>query len=165
MDPIATAAAAPATGQEPKKQPKVRKTTKDLTPAEQRIESEKRAGWREAVKNHENAARLEEKWRQEIERFFTAQALANSEELASKAAVRAVMMMKQEALNVVFGSATSLPPPHSVCGALSMSSATSTPSGRPPLEPNTPVAAASALGAHGRMGAALSWFGNLCLML
>jgi hypothetical protein len=52
-----------------------------LTPAERRIESEKRAGRREAIKNHQNAAQLKEKRRQETKRFLTAQALTNSEEL------------------------------------------------------------------------------------
>jgi hypothetical protein len=88
--------------------------------------------------------------------------LANSKELAGKAAVRAVMMMKQEAINVAFGGVASVPPLHSVGGALSTSSVTSTPRGRPPaLEPNTPVAHALALGAHGQCGASLSRFGDL----
>jgi hypothetical protein len=98
----------------------------------------------------------------ETEWFLAAQALANTEELVGKAAVRAVMMKKQEAINVMFGGVASVPPPQSVGGALSMSSVTSTPSGRPTaMEPNTPVAHASALGAHGRGGAALSRFGDL----
>jgi hypothetical protein len=56
MDPAASAAAAPAVGRELKKQPKVRKAVKDLTPDERRKESEKRAGRRVAVRNHQNAA-------------------------------------------------------------------------------------------------------------
>jgi hypothetical protein len=44
-----------------------------------------------------------ERW-QETERYLAAQDLANNEELAGKYVVRSVMMMKQEALNVVFGS-------------------------------------------------------------
>jgi hypothetical protein len=49
-----------------------------------------------------------------------------------------------------------------VGGALSTSSVTSALSGRPPvLEPNTPIAHAPALGAHGRGGVALSRFGDL----
>jgi hypothetical protein len=39
-------------------------------------------------------ARLDVERRQETERFLVAQALSNSEELAGKAVVRAVMMMK-----------------------------------------------------------------------
>jgi hypothetical protein len=90
------------------------------------------------------------------------QALANSKELVGKAAMHAIMMMKQEAINVAFGGVTSVPPPHSVSGALSTRPITSTPSGIPPaLEPNTPVAHALALGAHGRGGTSLSRFGNL----
>jgi hypothetical protein len=54
-----------------------------------------------------------------------------------------------------------VPPPHSVGGALSTSSIMSTPSGRPPMEPNTSVVHAPALGAHGRMGAVLFQFGDL----
>jgi hypothetical protein len=104
----------------------------DAATAENRVGE---ARWmREAVKNRQNAARLEEERRQETERFLTAQALANNEELAGKAVVRTVMMMKQEALNIAFGGASSLPPPHSVGGVLSTSSVTSTPSRRPPLE-------------------------------
>jgi hypothetical protein len=76
------------------------------------------------------------------------QALANNEELASKAAVRAIMLMKQEALNIAFGSTVSLPPFYSIDGALSTSLVTSTSSRRPPLKPNTPAAAAPALGAQ-----------------
>jgi hypothetical protein len=48
-----------------KKQPKVRKLAKDLTPDERRKESEKRAGRRVAVRNRQNTARLEEEHRQE----------------------------------------------------------------------------------------------------
>jgi hypothetical protein len=70
--------------------------------------------------------------------------VANSGELAGKAAVRDIMMMKQEAMNVVFGGDASLPPSHSIGGALSTTSFTSTSSERPPLEPNTPVIAAPA---------------------
>jgi hypothetical protein len=43
-----------------KKQPKMRKPAKDLTPDERRKVSEKRAGWRVAVRNCQNVARLEE---------------------------------------------------------------------------------------------------------
>jgi hypothetical protein len=43
-----------------KKQPKVRKPAKDLMPDERRKVSEKRAGWRVAVWNCQNVARLEE---------------------------------------------------------------------------------------------------------
>jgi hypothetical protein len=87
--------------------------------------------------------------------------LANTEELAGKAAVHAVMLMKQEALNIVFGGAASVPPPYSIGGALSTSSVTLTPSRCPSLEPNKPLARAPALGAHCRTGAALSRFGDL----
>jgi hypothetical protein len=66
------------------------------------------------------------------------------------------MLMKHEARNVAFGGAASVPPPHSVAGALSTSSVTWTPSGRPPLEPRTPGAHAPSLGAHARTGGALS---------
>jgi hypothetical protein len=58
------------------------------------------------------AARLNEELQQETERYLAVQALANSEELASKAIVCAVMLMKQEALNVAFGSASSMPLPY-----------------------------------------------------
>jgi hypothetical protein len=148
MDPAASAATAPAAGSKPKKQPKARKPTKDLTSDERRKESEKRAGRREAVKNRQNEARLEKERRLETEQFLAAQALANSEEMAGKAVVRVAMMMKQEAINVAFGGGgASVPPPHSVSGALSTSSVTLTPSGLPPvLEPNTSVAHAPALG-------------------
>jgi hypothetical protein len=72
--------------------------------------------------------------------------LANIEELTGKAAMRAVMMMKQEAINVAFGGIASLPPPCVVGGALSTSSVTSASSGCPPaLELNMPVAHAPAL--------------------
>jgi hypothetical protein len=64
---------------------------------------------------------------------------------------------------VAFGGVASLPPSSIFGGALSTSSVTSTLSGHPPaLEPNTPVAHAPALGAHGRGGIALSLFGDLC---
>jgi hypothetical protein len=126
MDPTASAAAAPVAGSEPNKQPKARKAAKDLTSDERRKESEKRAGRLEAVKNRVNAARLEEERRLETERFLAAQALANSEELAGKAAVRFVMMMKQEAINVAFGGVASLPLSSVVGGTLSTSSVTLT---------------------------------------
>jgi hypothetical protein len=63
---------------------------------------------------------------------------------------------------VVFGGVASLPPSCAIGGALSMSSVTSTPSGRPPtLKLNTPVVHAPTLGAHGRCGVPLSRFGDL----
>jgi hypothetical protein len=88
----------------------VRKVAKDLMPDEQMKESEKHAGRRVAVRNHQNATRLDEERRLETERFLAAQAMVNREELAGKAAMRFVMMMKQEAINVAFSGATSLPP-------------------------------------------------------
>jgi hypothetical protein len=94
MDPAASEAGAPAAGSRLKKQPKVRKEAKDLTPDERKKESEKRVGRRAAMRNRQNAARLDEERRQETQRFLAAQALDNSEELARKAAARAVMMMK-----------------------------------------------------------------------
>jgi hypothetical protein len=100
MDPAASAAAAPAIDSEPKKQPKARKPAKDLTPIERWKESEKRVGRREAVKNSQNVARLEEERRLETERFFAVQALANNEELTGKTAVHAAMTMKQEVLTL-----------------------------------------------------------------
>jgi hypothetical protein len=109
MDPVASEAVAPAVDNELKKHPKARKLVKDLTPDEQRKESETRASRREPVKNRQNMDRLEER-RLETERFLTAQALANSEELASKAAVRTVMMMRQDAINITFGVVASVPP-------------------------------------------------------
>jgi hypothetical protein len=161
MDPAASEAAAPATGGGLKKQPKVRKMAKDLTPDEWKKESKKRVGRRAAMRNRQNAARLDEEHRQETQRFLAAQALANSEELAGKAVAQAVMMMKQEAINVAFGSVASLPPSCGIGGALSTSSVTSTPSGLPPaLELNTPVAHAPTMGAHGRGGVPLSRFGD-----
>jgi hypothetical protein len=99
----------------------VRKAAKDLTPDERRKELEKRAGRRVAVRNRQNAARLDEERRLETERFLAAQALANNKELTGKATVRADMMMKQEAINVAFGGVASLPPSCAVGGALSMS--------------------------------------------
>jgi hypothetical protein len=75
--------------------------------------------------------------------------------------VRAVMLIKQEALNATFGGTASVPPPHSVSGALSTSSVMASLSGSPPLDPNTHVAHAPALGAHDQMGAALSRFCDL----
>jgi hypothetical protein len=147
MDPAGSEAAAPAAGSGLKKQPKVRKAAKDLTPNERRNESEKRAGRRVAMQNSQNVARLDEEHRQETERFLAPHPLANCEELAGKAVAHAVMMMKQEAINVAFDDIASLPPSCAVGGALSTSSVTSTPSGRPPaLELNTPVAHAPALG-------------------
>jgi hypothetical protein len=114
------------------------------------------------MRNHQNAARLDEERRQETERFLAPHALANSEELAGKAAACAVMMMKQEAINVAFGGVASMPPSCAIGGALSMSSVTSTPSGWPPtLELTTPVAHAPALDAHGQGGIPLSRFGDL----
>jgi hypothetical protein len=70
---------------------------KDMTPDKHKIESEKRAGQREAAKHHMLTARVDEERRQETERHLAPQALANSEELTGNAAVRAVMLMKQEA--------------------------------------------------------------------
>jgi hypothetical protein len=67
---------------------------KGMTPDERMMESEKRIGRREAAKNHVLAARLDEERRQETERYLAEQDLANSEELAGKAVVRAVMLMK-----------------------------------------------------------------------
>jgi hypothetical protein len=140
----------------------VRKVAKDLTPDERSKESEKRAGRRVAIRNRQNAARLDEEHRQETEWFLAAHALANSEELAGKAVVRVVMMMKQEAINVASGGVASLPPSCAVGGALSTFSVTSTPSGRPPaLDLNMPVLHVPALDAHGRGGVLLSRFGDL----
>jgi hypothetical protein len=114
------------------------------------------------MRNRQNAARLDEECRQETERFLAAHSLANSEELAGKAAARAIMMMKQEAINVAFGGVASMPPSCGIGGTLSTISVTSTPSGRPPaLELNTHVVHAPALGAHGRGGVPLSRFGDL----
>jgi hypothetical protein len=111
MDPIVSEAAAPAADNEPKKHPKARKPVKDLTLDKRRKESEKHASRCEPVKNRQNTARLEEEHRLETEQFLAAQALANSEELASKAVVRTVMMTRQDATNITFGSITSMPPP------------------------------------------------------
>jgi hypothetical protein len=66
MDPTVTAAAMPVAGSRPKKQPKARKPAKDLMPDEQRKESEKCAGWHEAVKTRQNATRLEEERRKRL---------------------------------------------------------------------------------------------------
>jgi hypothetical protein len=99
---------------------------KNMTADECRIKSEKRAGRRKAAKNHVLDARINEERRQETESYLTVQALTNSEDLAGKAAVRAIMLMKQEALNIAFGGASSVPPPHLVTGALSTSSVTLT---------------------------------------
>jgi hypothetical protein len=164
MDPAASAAVAPAAGSGLKKHPKAKKSVKDLTPDERRKESEKRAGRREAVRNRQNKARLAEEHRLETERFLAAQALANSEELAGKAAVHVVMMMKKETINVAFGGVASVPLLSAIDVPLSTSSVTSTPSGRPPaLDPNTPVAHAPTLGALVWGGVAFSWFGDLHL--
>jgi hypothetical protein len=51
MDPATSVAAAPTAGNEPKKRPKATKPAMDLTLGERRIESEKRASQREAIKN------------------------------------------------------------------------------------------------------------------
>jgi hypothetical protein len=56
MDPAASEAVAPTAGSGLKKQPKVRKAAKDLTPDEWKKESEKRAGRRAAMRNRQNAA-------------------------------------------------------------------------------------------------------------
>jgi hypothetical protein len=62
---------------------------------------------------------------------------------------------------VAFDGVASLPPSCGIGGALSTSSLTSTPSGRPPaLELNTSVAHAPALGAHDQGGIPLSRFGD-----
>jgi hypothetical protein len=52
------------------------------------------------------------------------QALYNSNELAGKAAVHAVMLMKQETLNVMFGCTAFVPPPLSIADTLSPRSVT-----------------------------------------
>jgi hypothetical protein len=161
MDPTVTAAAMPVAGSRPKKQPKARKPAKELMLDEHGKESEKRASRCEAMKNCQNTARLEEH-RLETKRFLAVQALDNSEELAGKATVHPIRMIKQEAINVAFGGATYVTPPLSIGGALSASSVTSTSSWRPPtLAPNTPVVHAHALGAHDRCSAVLSQFGDL----
>jgi hypothetical protein len=73
MDPAVSAAAAPAAVSGLKKQPKVRKAAKNLTPDERGKGSEKRADRRVAVRNRQNVARLEEEHRQETEWFLAAQ--------------------------------------------------------------------------------------------
>jgi hypothetical protein len=103
MDPAASAAATLAAASGLKKQPKVRKPAKDLTPDKRRKESEKRAGRRVAVRNRQKMAQLAEECRQETKRFLAAQALANSEEQMGKAIVHAIKMMKHEAINMAFG--------------------------------------------------------------
>jgi hypothetical protein len=107
------------------------------------------------------AAHLNEERQQKTECYLAVQALANSKELASKAIVCAIMLMKQEVLNVAFGSASSMPPPYPITGALSTSLVTSTPSGHPALQPRTPGPHAPSLGAHARAGSALSRLGEL----
>jgi hypothetical protein len=148
MDPAATTAAAPAAGSVPKKQPKARKLAKNMTTDERKAESKKRANRREVAKNCVLDACLNGERRLETERYIAAQALANSEELVGKAAVRAVMMMKQEALKVAFGRAVSMPP-----HPMAISSLTS---GRPPLKPRTPSPHAPLQGTQARAGGALS---------
>jgi hypothetical protein len=78
MDPAASEATAPAAGSGLKKQPKVRKTTKHLTPDKQKKESEKRVGQRAGMRNCQNTARLDEERRQETHRFLAAQALVKA---------------------------------------------------------------------------------------
>jgi hypothetical protein len=107
------------------------------------------------------AAHLNEEHLQETECYLDMQALANSKELASKAIVCAVMLMKQEALNIAFGSASSMPPPYPIASALSTSSVMSTLSGHPPLQPRTPGPHAPSLGTHARTGSMLSRLGEL----
>jgi hypothetical protein len=80
MDPTASVTAALAAGSGPKKQSKVRELAKEMMSDERRIESEKRAGRHEAVKNRQNAARLDEERQQETEWFLAAQAFANSKD-------------------------------------------------------------------------------------
>jgi hypothetical protein len=118
--------------------------------------SEKRASQREAAKKRLLAARLDEERRQETERYLIVQALANSEELAGNAVMWAIMRMKHEALNVVFGGAVFVAPPHPLAGAFSTISVTSTLSGRPPLAPRMPGAHAPSPGAHARTVGMLS---------
>jgi hypothetical protein len=72
----------------------VRKAAKDLTPDKRRKESEKRVSQRVAMRNRHNAAQLDEERRQETERFLAAHALANSEELARKAAARVIHLKR-----------------------------------------------------------------------
>jgi hypothetical protein len=131
MDLATTTAAAPAACIVVKKQ------AKDMTSEEQKAKSEKCAGRREATRIHVFTTRLDEEQRQVNDHYLFAQATANSEELAEKAAARVVMLMKQEALNVAFDDGAVIPG-QPVAGVSSTSSVTSTPSGRPPPEPRTP---------------------------
>jgi hypothetical protein len=96
-------------------------------------------------------------------RYLATQALDNSEELAGKAAVRAIMLMKLEAANIMFGGATYVPLAYPVAGALSTSSVMSTLSDCPSLVPTTPGAHAPSVGAHARTGGVLSRLGELRL--
>jgi hypothetical protein len=63
-----------------------KEAAKDMAPDECK-ESEKCSSKREAAKNRVLVARLDEDWRQETKHYLAAQALANNEELASKADV------------------------------------------------------------------------------
>jgi hypothetical protein len=134
---------------------------KDIMLDKCKIESEKRASRRQAIKKHVLAARLDEKHRQDTERYLAVQALANSEELAGKAVLQAIMLMKNEALNVVFSGAISVPPPHPMACAFSTILVTSTPSGRPPIAPRTTGMHAPSPDAHARTGDTLSRLGEL----
>jgi hypothetical protein len=67
------------------------------------------------MRNRQNATQLDEERRQETDRFLAAHALANIEDLAGKAVAPAVMMMKQEAINVAFGGVASLPSSTTSC--------------------------------------------------
>jgi hypothetical protein len=126
-----------------------------MTTDERKAESKKRANRREVAKNCVLDACLNGERRLETERYIAVQALANSEELVGKAAVHAVMMMKQEALKVAFGRVVSVPS-HPMAVSSLTSSITSTPSGRPPLKPRTPSPHAPLQGTQARAGGALS---------
>jgi hypothetical protein len=121
--------ATPATSTTGKKQAKPKKAAKDMT-EERWTESTKHAGRREAAKARKAAVKLEEEWLRTNDRIITQRQHANGKLLAHKAAQQAIMMMKQEALNVAFGHGVVIP---LAAGASSTSSITSTPSGRPPL--------------------------------
>jgi hypothetical protein len=128
---------------------KPKKLDTDFTPNECRVELEKQAGRREVVRARAASAKLEEERHKANEHIIATHAEANGDMLAQKAAQQIVMMMKKKALNVAFDQGVVIPlapSGHAVAEESSTSSVTSTPSGRPPLQPRLHGCALSRLG-------------------
>jgi hypothetical protein len=121
---------------------------------ERQVKSDKRVGRREAVRARAAIAKLEEERLKENDRIISQRQHANGELPAQKAAQQAIMMMKQEALNVAFGHGVVIPlggQGHAVAGASLV------PSGRPPVQPRPHMPSQG--GGHDSVGCALSRLG------